>query len=352
MMKRLAGLLAALILICSAPASAGISAWDGSSWRNLLTPYAWDGSSWRTGVQGWAWDGSAWRAAYSTISASASNTTGSGSGGAASGPVSSNSGPNAVIGGFPFAPVTYQWNCTSGPCPSVNQGSATPTFSATVGNASCQNSITQHSVWNLVATDAIGTQTQSNSFNVDLTWNNLTSCYTPHTIYHTTPGDGTETIPAGAPSVTIYVAGGGGGGGASFYDISTGVFWGGQGGGSGGWTSSTYPISSGQWGTGINYHVGAGAGQYNAVAGTSSASGGIIGGGISAAGGVGGIGGKQPCIGGTGGSPNGVNGTCGGQDSAGAGGVNAIGQGNGADGALDSSGGGNGNPGAVIFQWN
>jgi hypothetical protein len=156
----------------------------GGTWHCSGKPYIGDAGAYRTPKNGYVGVGGLWKPFYSTIGASASSVAGSASGAAASGTVATTSSlPNTVISGTPIGVVAYFWSCTAGPCPSiVSQGDLNPRFSASVGSASCQSSVTTNSTWYVAATDAIGTTVNSNNINVALTWNNTTSCVGPFTV--------------------------------------------------------------------------------------------------------------------------------------------------------------------------
>lgn len=167
-------------------------------------------------------------------------------------------------------------------------------------------------------------------------------------------GSGSETVPTGATSLTVYCVGAGNNGGSGFNggDLDQ---YGGGGGGGGGTATKTVSISSGQWGSSISWAVGAANGGNSSVSGISISLAGNGGSnGTSASSG-------QVGIGGNGGSASGgdsnVTGDAGSNGDSfgngGAGGTSSYGSsiGLGGDGGSAFSGGSNGTNGRVQFVW-
>lgn len=281
-MKRFfAALLFALLSLSSFADAKGLFVYQGGSWHTLINPYVYQGG-YQIWKRGWVFQSGSWQPFYSTVTVSASNVSGSNSGASSSGSVTSNT-PGTSTGGNPIGSPTFAWSYVSGDggiSPS-SSSAQNPTWSETVGGAACQSSASTSATWHVIATDpSTGAVSSAVNISISLTWNNTTSCFTPHTDTYVAGQSGTAVVPAGATSVTITANGGSGAGGFGDND-GMGTDYGGGGGGSGGWVQQTLSLNGGDTGTGISFSVG-NEGQVCCTldGGNSTVSGSVSGGGI------------------------------------------------------------------------
>ena len=207
--------------------------WGGSSWSLANQVYFWNGSAWQAASRIWRWDPTNnWIMCYSTPSPSCGTVSGSNSGLAVSGSVTSSAAAVSIGGGFSGS-ASYAWAYVSGDAGILcsNATASNPTWTKSSVAAG-----TVSAVWSLTVTDTVTGATALIDVTIQLTWTNTETTLSVSPIN----GGGNITVASGPVSGTVTTGSGGPAGGCT------------PSGGSGSYTSFAWSYFSGDSGIGIN----------------------------------------------------------------------------------------------------
>lgn len=201
------------------------------AWALANQVYFWDGAAWQPASRIWRWDPTnKWVMVYSTPVIACSPISGSNSGLAVSGTVTSSAASTSISGGFSGS-ASYAWTYVSGDAGITcsNAASSSPTFTKTATSGTS-------GVWKVSLTDTITGATSNVNVTITLTWTNTES---PIAVTGNN-GAGLLSTSTGPISGTVSTGTGGAAGGCS------------PSGGSGSYTTYAWVYFSGDSGIGIN----------------------------------------------------------------------------------------------------
>jgi len=143
----------------------------GGAWKTKAAEWIGVGGAWKAIAAEWIGVGGAWKLCYSALAVTASNVTGSSSGAAASGLVTSSTSPSTTPSGG-SGNYTYLWahvSTSSGNTPGVSLSTlANPSWSATVADGT--DSV---STWRVTVTDTTYGVSATDDITVTLTWTDI-----------------------------------------------------------------------------------------------------------------------------------------------------------------------------------